>query len=65
VSDPNVNAPLTPAALLQDPATSEWLKSMLQWALERDPVDALQDALSLAGILEERLRTELGLDELP
>jgi hypothetical protein len=65
VSDPNVHTTMTPAALLQDPATSEWLKSMLQWALERDPVDALQDVLALAGILEERLRTELGLDELP
>lgn len=65
MSDPNANTALTPAALLQDPATSEWLKSMLQWALERDPIDALQDVLALAGILEERLRTELGLDELP
>jgi hypothetical protein len=64
VSGPNLDTEQTSAAaLLQDPATSEWLKSMLQWALERDPVDALNDALALAGILEERLRVELDLNE--
>jgi hypothetical protein len=66
VSDPNLDIEQTSAAvLLKDPATSKWLKSALQWALERDPVDAFQDSLALAGVLEERLRAELGLDELP
>jgi hypothetical protein len=66
MTDQNSAAEPQPAvALLDDPATSTWLKSMLQWALERDPVDALNDALELAGILEERLRREFGLDELP
>jgi hypothetical protein len=46
-------------------SNATWLKSTLQWALERDPVDALNDAPALSGILEERLRRELGLDELP
>jgi len=31
-------------------------------ALERDPVDALNDALVLAGALEARLRVVLDLD---
>jgi hypothetical protein len=65
VSDPNIDMERTPAALLRDPTTSDWLKAALQRALERDPVDALQDALALAGILEERLRAKLGLDEIP
>jgi hypothetical protein len=66
MSDQNSTAePQSAVALLEDPATSTWLKSMLQWALERDPVDALNDVLELAGILEERLRREFGLDELP
>lgn len=45
------------------PATSFWLKSALQLALECDPVDALNDTLLLADILDTRLRTVIGLDE--
>jgi len=50
--------------LLADPTVSSWLKSALQGALERDPVDALNDALALAATLEAHLRTmfELGDD---
>ena len=48
---------------MSDEATSEWLKGALREALERDPVDALNDALFLAGILEDRLRSLLGLDD--
>jgi len=44
-------------------SASEWLKTALRAALERDPVDALNDTLALAGILEERLRNVLDLDE--
>ncbi len=49
--------------VLADASASTWLKVNLLWALERDPQDALNDALALAGILEERLRVTLGLDE--
>ena len=48
-------------AILADPETSEWLKTALQSAAERDPIDALNDALVLAATLEERLRRELDL----
>jgi hypothetical protein len=66
MTDQQSTAAVIPAkALLEDPATSTWLKSMLQWAMERDPVDALNDALALAEILEERLRREFGLDDPP
>lgn len=49
-------------AALSDETSSDWLKRSLREALERDPVDALNDALHLAGILEDRLRDILGLD---
>jgi hypothetical protein len=48
-------------AILDDPAASDWLKGALRSALERDPVDALNDALLLAATLEERLRIVLDL----
>ena len=47
--------------ILDDPAASDWLKGALRSALERDPVDALNDALVLAATLEERLRAVLDL----
>jgi hypothetical protein len=47
------------SAILADPASSDWLKEALQTALERDPVDALHDALALAEVLERRLREVL------
>jgi len=50
-------------AVLADQSASEWLKAALRAALERDPVDALNDTLALAGILEDRLRNILDLDE--
>lgn len=49
--------------VLTDGTTSEWLKLALQTALERDPVDAVNDALLLAGVLEERLRLLFDLAE--
>lgn len=48
--------------LLADQASSLWLRSALQSALERDPVDALNDALVLASALDTHLRAELGLE---
>ncbi len=51
----------TSQEILADPQASEWLKSALKSATERDPIDALNDALVLAATLEERLRCELDL----
>jgi hypothetical protein len=44
-----------------DPGASHWLRDALRSAFERDPEDALNDALALADILEVRLRSHLGL----
>ncbi len=49
--------------VLADPSTSFWLKSAIEAALTRDPVDALNDALVLAAILDGRLRDVFGLNE--
>ena len=49
-------------AILEDPAVSDWLKVALTEAIERDPVDALNDALLLAQMLDDRLRETLGLE---
>jgi hypothetical protein len=49
--------------VIRDEAASDWLKTALRAALERDPVDALNDALALAAALEGRLRSVLGLEE--
>jgi hypothetical protein len=58
----NAALPLpTSESILTDPASSEWLKAALQSVADRDPVDALNDALVLAASLEERLRRELDL----
>ncbi len=50
---------------LADPESSSWLRSALQSALERDPVDALNDALVLAATLEAHLRSVMELDGPP
>ena len=47
--------------ILADPQASEWLKWALKSAVDRDPFDALNDALLLAATLEERLRREFDL----
>lgn len=49
--------------VLADPATSDWLKSSLTTALRRDPVDALNDALVLAALLDTQLRKVLDLEQ--
>ena len=48
--------------ILDDPAASVWLKVALAKALERDPVDALNDALVLAQALDDRLREVFALE---
>ena len=57
ISDPAVEE------VVSDDSASNWLKEALRTALERDPVDALNDALALAAALEGRLRSVLGLEE--
>lgn len=52
----------TATQVLGDRAASSWLRSALESALDRDPVDALNDALLLAAVLDTRLRNELGLE---
>jgi hypothetical protein len=47
--------------ILNDPAASMWLREALRAALERDPLDALNDVLALADILEMRLRKAYGI----
>jgi hypothetical protein len=53
----------TPEAILADAASSSWIRTALQSALTRDPVDALNDALTLAAALDAHLRMLLGLEE--
>lgn len=48
--------------VLANPATSYWLRSAIEGALARDPVDALNDALVLAAVLDGHLREVLELD---
>jgi len=43
-----------------DPSASRWLKQALRDALERDPVDAANDAELLADILDAECRILLG-----
>jgi hypothetical protein len=47
--------------VLADPSTSYWLKSAIKAAMARDPVDALNDALVLAEVLDGHLRIQLRL----
>jgi hypothetical protein len=57
IADPSVQH------VLSDPAASQWLKAALRDSMERDPADALNDVLALAGVLEERLRQVMGLED--
>ena len=43
------------AALIDDAAASHWFRAALQLALQRDPVDAANDARRLSDILEARV----------
>lgn len=58
-------APPIPAVaeILTDRTTSSWLRESLERALTRDPVDALNDALLLASVLEAQLRSVFDLEE--
>jgi len=48
------NSRLEIAEVLADPAASFWLKNALRSALLRDPVDAANDAETLARLLSQR-----------
>lgn len=56
---------ITVEEVMHDASASQWLKGALASAMERDPVDALSDALVLAAVLEDRLRQALDLSESP
>ena len=48
-----MNAPISLVdEILHDPATSKWLKAALRGALERDPIDVLNDAMRLAALYQ-------------
>lgn len=53
----------TAEAVLADEASSSWMRWALMSALERDPVDALNDALVLAAVLDMQLRRNLAFEE--
>lgn len=46
---------ITADEILADPAASFWIKSALRAALDRDPVDAANDAEVLASVLHSRI----------
>lgn len=48
------------AQITTDPSASYWLKDSLKAALQRDPVDALNDAEALALALKDNLQTLTG-----
>jgi hypothetical protein len=52
-----------PDVVLGDPAASDWLKAAITTSLKRDPVDALNDALALAEVLEGHLRERFQLED--
>lgn len=60
--DPLFNAELRISSVLGHPSTSYWLKDALSRALDRDPVDAVNDAEALHELLV--LRTAAVFDRL-
>lgn len=53
-ADPLRAAEARIAAVLQHPSTSYWLRDALGRALDRDPVDAVDDAEALHELLVQR-----------
>jgi len=47
--------------VLADPAISAWLRAALEAAVQRDPIDALNDSLLLTEVLDQRLRERFDL----
>lgn len=54
---------LDAGTVLADPSASHWLKQSIESALQRDPVDALNDALVLTAVLDGHLRGVLDLND--
>ncbi|POZ50658.1 hypothetical protein [Methylovulum psychrotolerans] len=48
--------------ILNNPFASFWIKSALRCALDRDPVDALNDAELLVSALQENIASRLPTD---
>ena len=48
------------AQILTDPSGSYWLKDAVRSAIDRDPVDALNDAEALVLALRDHLQTVQG-----
>jgi hypothetical protein len=44
-----------PCEILEDPSASSWIKQALQTALDRNPVDAVNDASLLFRVLDAHL----------
>lgn len=51
---------MTESEILNDPATSYWLKEQINAASNRDIVDVLDDAELLVAVLKKRLEKQLG-----
>ncbi len=51
------------AEVLEDPRTSTWLRETLRSAIQRDPVDAANDAQRLASLLTGRLEAMIFLNQ--
>jgi hypothetical protein len=51
-------------SVLSDPSTSYWLKRAIWVLIERDPVDAANDAEVLAKLIEKRCASILLADDL-
>lgn len=47
---------------LSDPSASNWLKTALETAMNRDPVDAANDASHLAELLNQRADASLSAE---
>lgn len=54
--------PPTAEQILASPAASNWLKGALAAALERDPIDAANEAAILAEVLNARADAKLAVE---
>ena len=58
---PNTSSDDMINAVLMDPAISYWLKDAVQALIQRDPVDALSEAYTLATLMLQRCNEILGI----
>lgn len=65
-STPPASADAEVMAMMADPATSEWVRQVLRTAMQRDCVDAANDAEVVAAVLARRVDAYLaGAGERP